>query len=73
MKIITPVTKLFDERQSVHVRNLYFHAIANVISRNGIGKMESIKDQWKLEVMMDDRGEIKSARGYDDTEVLREH
>lgn len=32
VKIITPVTKLFDEKQSVHVRDLYFHAIANVIS-----------------------------------------
>lgn len=39
VKIITPVTKLFDEKQSVHLRDLYFHAIE--ISTIGIGKMEN--------------------------------
>lgn len=40
-----------------------------------IGKMENqeIKDRWKLEVTMDDRGEIKNTRGYDDTENIQEN
>ena len=34
---------------------------------------QEIKDRWKLEVTMDDRGEIKNTRGYDDTENIQEN